>query len=218
MPELMILALELIGTVAFAVSGAVLAVRKGMDVFGVTILGLTTAVGGGVVRDLLLGNTPPVMFREPVYALTAIGVSLVVFLKPVRHYLTGNHRHAAMLLQFSDSLGLALFTVSGVQVAYQLGHAGSLFLLTFVGVVTGVGGGVLRDIMAGRTPYIFVKHVYASAALAGALLCAGLWPVIGQTVSMLTGFAVILTIRLLSAHYRWSLPHAEGDPPEEFRS
>ena len=85
-------------------------------------------------------------------------------------------------------------------------------------VITGVGGGVLRDIMAGRTPYIFVKHVYASAALAGALLCAGLWPVIGQTASMLTGFAVILTIRLLSAHYRWSLPHAEGDPPEEFRS
>ena len=213
MPEL-ILALELIGTVAFAISGAVVAVRKGMDVFGVTILGLTTAVGGGVVRDLLLGNTPPVTFREPVYALTALGVSLVVFLKPVRTFLTGNHRHAAMLLQLSDSLGLALFTVSGVEVAYLLGHAESLFLLTFGGVVTGVGGGVLRDIMAGRTPYIFVKHVYASAALAGALLCALLWPVIGQAASMLTGFAVIMIIRLLSAHYRWSLPHAEGDPPE----
>lgn len=212
MPSL-ILALELIGTIAFAVNGAVVAVRKGMDVFGVTILGLTTAVGGGVIRDLLLGNTPPVTFREPVYALTAIGASLIVFLKPVRHFLTGNHRHTAMLLQVSDSLGLALFTVNGVQVAYLLGHAGSLFLLTFVGVVTGVGGGVLRDMMAGRTPYIFVKHVYASAALAGALLCAALWPAAGQAVSMLSGFSVIMVIRLLSAHYRWSLPHAEGDLP-----
>ena len=213
MPRL-IFVLELIGTIAFAVSGAVLAVRKGMDVFGVTILGLTTAVGGGAIRDLLLGNTPPLTFREPVYALTAIGVSLVVFLKPVRHFLTGNHRHAAALLQLSDSLGLALFTVSGVQVAYLLGHSESLFLLTFVGVVTGVGGGVLRDIMAGRTPFIFVKHVYASAALAGALLCAWMWPLIGQTAAMLAGFAVIMIIRLLSAHYRWSLPHAEGDAPE----
>ena len=216
MPSL-ILALELIGTIAFAVSGAVIAIRKGMDVFGVTILGLTTAVGGGIIRDLVLGNTPPVTFREPVYALTAIGVSLIVFLKPVRHYLTGNHRHAAMLLQLSDSLGLALFTVSGVQVAYQLGHAESLFLLTFVGVITGVGGGVLRDIMAGKTPNIFVKHVYASAALAGALLCASLWHLIGQTAAMLTGFAVILLIRLLSAHYRWSLPHAEGEQEEELK-
>ena len=209
----LILALELIGTVAFAINGAVVAVRKGMDLFGVTILGLTTAVGGGVIRDLLLGYTPPVTFCEPVYALTAIGVSVIVFLKPVRHFLTGSHRHTAMLLQLSDTLGLALFTVSGVQAAYLLGHAESLFLLTFVGVVTGVGGGVLRDMMAGRTPYIFVKHVYASAALAGALLCALLWPWLGQTVSMLAGFAVITVIRLLSAHYHWSLPHAEGDPP-----
>ena len=210
MPEL-ILALELIGTVAFAVSGAITAVRKGMDVFGVAILGLTTAVGGGAIRDLLLGNTPPVTFREPVYALTAIVTSLVVFLRPVRHFLLGNHRHTAMLLQLSDSLGLSLFTVSGVQVAYQLGRTDSLFLLTFVGVVTGVGGGVLRDIMAGSTPYIFIKHVYASAALAGALICALLWPRVGEVPSMLTGFAVIMLIRLLSAHYHWSLPHAEGD-------
>ena len=209
----LILALELVGTIAFAVSGAVTAVRKGMDVFGVAILGLTTAVGGGVVRDLLLGNTPPVTFREPVYALTAIAVSLIVFIKPVRHFLTGNHQHAALLLQLSDSLGLSLFTVSGVQVAYELGRADSLFLLTFVGVVTGVGGGVMRDIMAGMTPYIFVKHVYASAALAGALLCALLWPVIGQAGAMLIGFAVTLIIRLLSAHYHWSLPHAEGEQP-----
>ena len=214
MPEL-ILALELIGTVAFAVSGAVTGVRKGMDVFGVSILGLTTAVGGGVIRDLILGNTPPITFREPVYALTALGVSLIVFLKPVRHFLTGSHRHAAVLLLLSDSLGLSLFTVSGVQVAYQLGRADSLFLLTFVGVVTGVGGGVLRDIMAGSTPYIFVKHVYASASLVGSLLCAVLWTRLGQAAAMLLGFAAILNIRLMSAHYHWSLPRAERDGEEE---
>lgn len=211
MNDLMIIP-ELLGTVAFAISGAVTALRKKMDLFGVCILGLTAAVGGGVIRDLILGNTPPVTFREPVYALTAIGVSLFVFLKPVRHYLMGNHRVSRLLLLFSDTLGLAVFTVSGIQVAFSLGRNDSLFLLVFVGVITGVGGGVLRDMMAGNTPYIFVKHIYASAALAGAILCASLWTPIGPGWAMLTGGAVITVIRLLSAHYHWSLPKPHDLP------
>lgn len=200
-----LVALELLGTVAFAVSGAITALRKKMDLFGVCILGLTAAVGGGVIRDLVLGNTPPITFREPVYALTAIAVSLLVFLKPVRNYLLGNHHISQTLLFFSDTIGLAVFTVSGIQVAFSLDRNDSLFLLAFVGVVTGVGGGVLRDMMAGDTPYIFVKHVYASAALAGALVCAWLWPVSGP-LAMLSGAGVIILIRILSAHYRWELP------------
>ena len=213
MNDLMI-TLELLGTVAFAVSGAVTALRRKMDLFGVCILGLTAAVGGGVIRDLILGNTPPITFREPVYALTAIGVSLFVFLKPVRDYLMGNHRVSHLLLLFSDTLGLAVFTVSGIQVAFSLERNDSLFLLVFVGVVTGVGGGVLRDMMAGNTPYIFVKHVYASAALAGALLCAWLWAPLCPAAAMLAGAGLIILIRLLSAHYHWSLPRPDDLPGE----
>jgi len=88
-------------------------------------------------------------------------------------------------------------------------EAPSLFLLVFVGVVTGVGGGLMRDIMAGDTPYIFVKHVYASASLAGAVLCGTLWSILGELPAMLIGMSVVVIIRILSAHYRWNLPKAK---------
>ena len=166
--QISIFILELIGTVAFAVSGAMVALKKNMDIFGVAILGLTTAVGGGALRDILLGNTPPVMFREPVYALLAIFVSIVVFIPQVRHLLTHNHALYDRMMLVMDSLGLGIFTVVGINTAYELSNDYTFFLLVFVGTITGVGGGVLRDVMAGGTPYIFVKHVYACASAVGA--------------------------------------------------
>ena len=80
--------------------------------------------------------------------------------------------------------------------------------MVFVGTITGVGGGLLRDVMAGNTPYIFVKHVYASASLAGALACVVLWPLAGEMAAMLCGSALVVAVRILSAHFRWNLPHA----------
>ena len=154
--QISILILELIGTVAFAVSGAMVALKKNMDIFGVAILGLTTAVGGGALRDILLGNTPPIMFREPVYALLSIFVSVVVFIPQVRHLLTHNHALYDRMMLVMDSLGLGIFTVVGINTAYELSHDYTFFLLVFVGTITGVGGGLLRDVLAGNTPYIFV--------------------------------------------------------------
>ena len=107
-----------------------------------------------------------------------------------------------------DSLGLGVFTVVGIQRAYTATDHRGMFLLVFVGVVTGVGGGLMRDVMAGNTPYIFVKHVYASASIIGAILCAALWQPLGGTAAMIIGASVILTVRLLAAHYHWSLPRA----------
>ena len=112
------------------------------------------------------------------------------------------------VLFWMDAAGLGIFTVMGIRAAYAHMSRPGLFLLVFVGVVTGAGGGVLRDIMAGDTPYIFVKHVYASASLAGALLCGLLWHRAGETVSVLAGLATVVVIRVLSAHYRWNLPRA----------
>ena len=203
-----LLILEIIGTVAFAVSGAMTGLAKKMDIFGVAILGLTTAVGGGVIRDLILGLTPPAMFTNPIYAAVAVVVSVVVFLPSVRRWLTAYGRVRDVLMLVMDSLGLGVFTVVGIQRAYTATDHRGLFLLVFVGVVTGVGGGLLRDVMAGQTPYIFVKHVYASASIIGAILCAALWASLGATMAMLLGASVILTIRLLAAHYHWSLPRA----------
>lgn len=170
-----LLILEIIGTVAFAVSGAMTGLSKKMDIFGVVILGLTTAVGGGMIRDLVLGLTPPAMFTNPIYAAVAAVVSVIVFLPAVRRWLTAYGRVREILMLVMDSLGLGVFTVVGIQRAYTATDHRGLFLLVFVGVVTGVGGGLLRDVMAGNTPFIFVKHVYASASMVGAILCAALW-------------------------------------------
>ena len=203
-----LLILELIGTVAFAISGAMTGLAKKMDIFGVVILGLTTAVGGGVIRDLVLGLTPPAMFTNPIYAAVAAIVSAIVFLPAVRRWITDSGHVREILMRVMDSLGLGVFTVVGIQRAYTATEHRGMFLLVFVGVVTGVGGGLLRDVMAGNTPYIFVKHVYASASIIGAILCAALWGVLGATAAMILGASVILTIRLLAAHYHWSLPRA----------
>ena len=169
--------LEIIGTISFAVSGALTGLKKNMDIFGVCILGLTTAVGGGVIRDLILGNTPPNTFRNPVYAVLALAVSAVIFLKTVRNLLHRNPRWYDRIMLVMDSLGLGAFTTVGIQVAFEHTEKPTLFLLVFVGVITGVGGGVIRDLLAGNTPFILVRHIYASASLAGALLCAAvtLW-------------------------------------------
>lgn len=156
---------EMLGTIAFAASGAVLGVRKGLDVFGVCFLGLTTACGGGMVRDVLLGNTPPAAFQNPTASAVAVVTSLIMFLSGVR------------------------------------------YLLVFVGVLTGVGGGLLRDVMAGDMPYIFVKHIYACASLVGAVICGVLRQPAGEMTAMLAGAAAVFAIRCLSAHYRWNLPH-----------
>ena len=206
--DLFILIVELIGTMAFAASGAMTGIRKNMDIFGVCILALTTAVGGGVIRDLILGSTPPATFRDPIYATVAIVTALVLFLPRVRRLLMWDQALFDLSLFLMDTAGLAIFTVMGIRVAYAHVPQATLFLLAFVGVVTGVGGGVLRDVMAGDTPYIFVKHVYACASLVGALACALAWHHLGEMVSMLLGGGLVVVIRGLSAHYRWNLPRA----------
>ena len=206
--ELFILVIELAGTMAFAASGAMTGMKKNMDIFGICILALTTAVGGGVIRDLILGNTPPNTFRNPVYATVAIITALVLFLPWVRRFLMRDQRLYDLSMLILDTAGLGIFTVVGMRIAYATTPSPTLFLLVFVGVITGVGGGVIRDMMAGDTPYIFVKHIYACASLAGALVCAALWNGAGEMAAMAVGMTVVIVIRLLSAHYRWNLPKA----------
>lgn len=200
---------EIIGTIAFAVSGAMTGLAKKMDVFGIAILALVTAVGGGAIRDIVLGNTPPMTFRNPVYAVVAIITGIIIFIPAVRRLLAKSPKVFDRVLLVMDSLGLGIFTVVGIRTAIDAGQKENIFLLIFVGVITGVGGGLLRDMMAGNTPYIFVKHIYASASLAGALVCVGLWDVAGATVAMVSAAVIIITIRFLAAHFKWSLPKAE---------
>jgi uncharacterized membrane protein YeiH len=201
-----LLILEIIGTVAFAISGAIVGIQKKMDIFGVSILGLTAAVGGGILRDLILNITPPAAFVNPIFAITAVIVSIIVFIRPIYSSLEKKGSVYDILLLIMDSIGLGLFTVVGVQVAKTSVAGNNLFLVTFVGVLTGVGGGILRDVFAGNRPYIFVKHFYACASIIGAWACALLWSVIGDLPAMAVGAILIVILRLLAAYYRWSLP------------
>jgi uncharacterized membrane protein YeiH len=202
----MVLILELVGTVAFAISGAAVGVQKKMDVLGVMILAMTTAVGGGIIRDVILNVTPPAAFRTPVYALSALAVGLVVFILEAGRLFREKPRIYETVLLWMDALGLGLFTVSGMRVAYSALPDANAFLAVFVGVVTGVGGGVLRDVMSGSVPYIFVKDFYATASLAGAIVCALAWNRLGALPSMVTGACLIVLLRLLAVRFRWRLP------------
>ncbi len=204
----LLLIFELIGTVAFAISGALIAISKKMDIFGVVILGLITAVGGGVIRDLVLGNTPPETFRNPVYSIVAIAVSIIIFIPYFRNALLKNQKVFDIILLLMDSLGLAVFTVVGIETAASVHNDFNIYLLLFVGVITGVGGGVMRDTLSGNTPYIFIKHFYATASLIGSAVTVFLWNYAGVVYSMLAGAFVVFLLRLCAAKFHWKLPKA----------
>lgn len=215
MSNILVFVLELIGTVAFAVSGAIVGIKKQMDLLGVIVLGVCTAVGGGIVRDLILGITPPATFQDPVYTLTAAAVSVLMFLPHVRARVGRHEPVFDRLLLVMDAVGLGVFTVVGVQCAYRQTEHYTLFLTVFVGLITGVGGGVLRDVFSGERPYIFVRHLYACASIIGALICALCWNRLGANAAMLFGAAAIVVLRLLAAYYHWSLPKSDyHDEPQ----
>ncbi len=209
--ELFIFLLEIVGTIAFASSGAMLGIRKNMDIFGVNVLGITTAVGGGCVRGLLLGIHPPKMFQNFAYVGTAILTScllfVVFFIKKELLESTFLERYERVMSAL-DAVGLGIFTVMGIRTAMDLegSHFDHWFLLVFVGVATGIGGGMMRDVMAGETPFVFIKHVYACAALIGAFLYIFLCRAVPDIGAMLVSSITVVAVRLLAAHYRWNLP------------
>ena len=206
--------LEIVGTIAFASSGAMVGVRKNMDIFGVIVLGVTTAVGGGCMRDLILGIHPPKMFLDFTYVGLAIATSLVIFLVIYRkrellegHFIESYEK----TMNTFDAVGLAIFTVVGIQTTLNACDNPNTFLLVFVGVITSVGGGMLRDVLTGSMPFVFVKHIYASASLAGAILYVVLRSYINDVVAMAISMVIVIGIRLLAAKYRWNLPRICAD-------
>lgn len=202
-------ALEIIGTVAFALSGVTVALEKKMDLLGVIILGLSPAIGGGIIRDLVLGIHPPKAFQNPVYAVVAI-VAILVFCTPwVLNFFAKHKKFYDSLMLVSDAIGLGVFTAVGVAAAYHISEDYSMFLYIFVGVVTGIGGGVLRDTMASVPPYVFVKHFYGTASIIGAVCCVLCWRLLGESNAIMFCTAIVVVLRLLAAKYHWKLPKPE---------
>lgn len=200
---------EMVGTVAFAASGAMLAIDRDLDLFGVLLLGVITAVGGGVMRDVLLGAFPPNAFSNSIYVavafVTALAVFLFAFLQEGRYW--KQRTRIDRIVNLLDAIGLGIFSVVGAQTAVNCGFGGNAFLCIFMGMMTGVGGGILRDMMSQTIPFVLKKRIYAVASIAGAGVYYALFQwCVGRTLSMLAGLLTTVLIRMLATHYAWDLP------------
>ncbi len=195
--------LEYVGTVAFAISGAVAASRKRMDLVGAVVLACLVAVGGGTARDLLL-NQPVFWMENPTLVLVAVVTALVIGAIARRRSLDALARHR--IVEVSDAAGMAIFVVIGTGIALDLGV--NPVAAVIVGVVNGVGGGVLRDLFAAQVPEVFWNgHLYATAALAGGALLAALhWMTAPAQMIFWLPLFVIIALRLLSLAFGWGVP------------
>lgn len=202
--------IEVLGTIAFAISGAMIAIRKQVDLFGVILLGMTTAVGGGITRDVILGYTPPRVFNSLPILGIAFMTAVIVF--GVGYFFQDKYRKNQLTVDrinnIFDALGLGLFTVMGMDVA-KGAEISNMVILIFFGVVTGVGGGLIRDLMVNEIPFILKKDIYAVASIAGGIFyyvagCNG----VSHTVAVIGTIVVVVVLRMLATRYQWNLPKA----------
>lgn len=207
--EYIILALEILGTAAFAVSGAIVAISCSLDLLGVIFVGCTTAVGGGILRDVLIGTNPPNVFRDPTMLLTAAAVSAVVF---IAAYINSK-RFTVMMEKIErinnifDAIGLSAFTVTGTEIAISEGFSERTVFCILMGMITGVGGGIFRDILVNKAPYVLTKHVYALASIIGAVIYYAIRVNSGDTlIASAAAMATVFVIRMLATRFRWKLP------------
>jgi uncharacterized membrane protein YeiH len=200
----LLLALDLIGTFAFALNGALTAVRVArLDVIGVVTLGIITALGGGIVRDVLIGDLPPATFNNWRYLAVAAGGSLLAFLFGRRL------ERLSRLITVLDAAGLSLFAVTGAGKALALGLGPAQAVI--LGAVTGVGGGTLRDVLTQRIPTVLRSELYAIPALAGATITVISSELrVGGLPATLAGAAVCFVIRMLGVHFDLNAPGPPG--------
>lgn len=195
-----ITALNFFGIVVFAISGGLVAARKGMDIFGFALIGTVTGIGGGTLRDLLLGSTPVFWIEEPIFLLaTVVAGSLTYGIAKLVE-----SRFRALL--WADAVGLALFAITGTEAAMATGvHP---LVGAVMGMMTATFGGVLRDVLCNEYPLLLRPEIYASAALAGAVTYIALiWADVDRTVAAIVGFVVALLIRGLAISLSLKLPY-----------
>jgi uncharacterized membrane protein YeiH len=194
--------LDLFGTIAFAVTGAFKAIEHKADVVGVIVLSTVTGVAGGVLRDIILGRFPPIAIINPLYLIVTVSTALLIlFLYP------SLKKHWNIFLKF-DAIGLGVFTIIGATVAYN--NFGLNFLvIAIAGILTAVGGGILRDVFVNEMPLVFIKELYASASFVGIVVFLILL-VTGVTVNIATipSILAVILLRLVAMRFNWNLPRA----------
>jgi uncharacterized membrane protein YeiH len=209
--DTLVLILDLVGTFVFALSGATLGVRRRLDLFGVLVLSFIAATAGGITRDLLIGATPPAAITDWRYPVTSLAAGIVTFFwAPLIEKL----HHPVRLF---DAMGLALFAVAGTQKALEYGIPPAM--AAGMGMLTGIGGGIARDLLLAQVPLVLRAELYAVAALAGALVVAlGHWLSLPPLPCALVGAGLCFGLRMMAVTYGWHLPIAlqsggDGEPP-----
>lgn len=188
-----------IGIVAFAVSGSMKAIKKGMDLLGVLVLGFSTALGGGIISDVLLGRIPPTNLVYLPYSLTALVTSLSTFI----FYKTFTHVGKPLL--YADAIGLGAFASSGASLAYSLYP--SPLLVIMIGTITAVGGGIIRDLLSNEVPLVLTREFYASASILGsATLFILRYYDIASGYSVIISFLITTLLRIIALKMGWELP------------
>jgi uncharacterized membrane protein YeiH len=196
--------LDLFGTMAFAVTGAFKAIEHKSDIVGVIILSTITGVAGGAIRDIIFGKFPPVVFINPLYLIVTVVTGIIIFI--LYPYIK---IHWNLFLKF-DAVGLGVFTVIGASIAYNL-FGLNILTMTLAGVLTAVGGGILRDVFVNEVPIIFVKELYASTSFAGVLILFVMLAMgINLYVATIPSILAVTTIRLLAMKFNWNLPRARA--------
>jgi uncharacterized membrane protein YeiH len=200
---------EYLGVLVFALSGSIMAARKNMDFYGIIILAILTALGGGLIRDVMIGRIPPLMLSQGSYLAVAAAAAPIIFVFYRRlekfHY----------PLRILDALGLGVFTVLGARTALAAGLPN--YAAIMLGIISGTGGGMLRDVLAREVPLVLQREIYAAAALIGALGYVFLEPLAGdnelwQGVLAIGSAGFIAAFRIFSVYRDWHLPRAFSEP------
>lgn len=207
--ELVLFIFEMVGTVAFAISGAMIAIKKRVDIFGVIVLSSMTALGGGIVRDILIGHLPPTMFSDYRYVLAAVVTSVVVFI--VAYIFRDLYRRSESTVDavnnIFDALGLGIFTVMGAKVAIESGFTVNGILVVCLAVITGVGGGIIRDIMLKEIPFVLKKRIYAVASILGGTAYHLMYVNnVNIRVATVVAVLIVFTVRIIATVFKLDLP------------
>ena len=195
---------EILGTVAFAFSGAAVGLTRGMDVFGIALLSVVTAVGGGILRDVLAGIFPPFALRGPdgiIFALMTAAAVCIGF----RHFHIPRRGRKLVFFAYrvSDTAGLAAFTVTGAMTAIDSYPGYRYVLPVLLGLITAVGGGILRDVLAQKVPVVLYEDVYAMASVVGGIVICVLYPLTGIVYASWGGFGAVLLLRICAILFGW---------------
>ena len=213
--ELFSTILEVLGVIAFSISGAMIAIRRKTDYFGVVLLAIITTLGGGLTRDVVLSFSPPAFFSMKSYIIISAVIATIVFLfaRKFSHTYLENELRIEHINDVFDALGLGIFAVMGVKVAFDHGHTDDALISITCGLLTGICGGMLRDVLTNNTPFVLVKRIYAIAALAGSSVYYILHIYadalhITDELALILGFAVTFILRILAMTFKWNMPIA----------